>query len=226
MKKRVFYREIAYVFAVITLAFGAAFAELASFGMSMVVAPAYILHLKLSELLPWFTFGVAEYVVECALVLLIVIIMRRFKLSYLFSFVTAIVYGTCLDGAIFLLSFIPNEALALRIVWFILGMTLTSTGVSLFFHTYISPAPYELIVKEISKEYSLDINKTKITYDAISTIVSIVFSFVFFGFFTFRGVGIGTIILAVVNGWLIGRISKVFEHFFDFKDKFNFAKYF
>ena len=226
MKKRVFYREIAYIFAIIFVAFGAAFTELANFGMSMVVAPAYILHLKLVEFLPWFTFGVAEYTVCTVLLVLMIIVIRKFKVSYLFSFITAILYGTCLDGAIFLLSFLPSDLLALRIVWFIIGTVICATGVSFYFHTYISPPPYELIVKEISGEFKLDINKTKITYDVSSTVVAIALSFIFFGLFNFRGIGIGTVILAVINGLLIGTISKIFERFFEFKDKFNFAKYF
>ena len=47
MKKKFFYREWAYVFGLIIMAFASAFSEKAGFGMSMVVAPAYILHLKL-----------------------------------------------------------------------------------------------------------------------------------------------------------------------------------
>ena len=36
-------------------------------------------------------------------------------------------------------------------VWFIIGTILCSVAVALFFHTYISPEAYELIVKEIKK---------------------------------------------------------------------------
>ena len=87
MKKKVFYTELSYAMGLVIMAFAAAFTAKADFGMSMVVAPAYILHLKVSQLLPWFSFGVAEYVLQGALVLLTIIIMRRFRLSYLFSFV-------------------------------------------------------------------------------------------------------------------------------------------
>ena len=54
-KKRVFYCELAYVFGIIILAFGTSLMEKASFGLSMIVAPAYILHLKISEFLPIFS---------------------------------------------------------------------------------------------------------------------------------------------------------------------------
>lgn len=46
MKKRVFYTEMSYALGLIIMAFAAAFTEKADFGMSMVVAPAYILHLN------------------------------------------------------------------------------------------------------------------------------------------------------------------------------------
>ncbi|HOO80024.1 MAG TPA: hypothetical protein PLQ04_06520, partial [Lachnospiraceae bacterium] len=60
-KKRTFYSEWAYVLGVLTLAIGTALMERADFGMSMVVAPAYLIHLKVSQYLPWYSFGISEY---------------------------------------------------------------------------------------------------------------------------------------------------------------------
>ena len=225
-KKRVFYAELSYFAAIIIMAFGAAFTERAGFGMSMVVAPAYILHLKVSELLPWFSFGVAEYFVQGFIVLLTAVIVRRFKISYLFSFVTAVIYGLLLDGAMLVVSFVPQNPLVFRIAWFIIGTLLCSIAVALFFKTYISPESYELILKEISQKYSFNINMVKTCYDCISTLIAIILSFVFFGFGTFRGVGIGTVICALANGFLIGRISALLDRLFIFKNKFDLEKYF
>ena len=226
MKKRVFYTEISYILGLVIMAFAAAFTEKANFGMSMVVAPAYILHLKISEFLPWFTFGVAEYVFQGLLIIITVIIMRKFKISYLFSFVTAVIYGTLLDGAMTLISALPENTFAIRILWYILGTMLCSFAVSLFFHTYLSPEAYELIVKEIAQKFNFNINKVKTSYDCISVVLGIIMSFAFFGFGVFKGVGVGTILCALINGFLIGRFSKLLEKHFDFKNKFNLQKYF
>lgn len=226
MKKRVFYTEISYVLGLVIMAFAAAFTEKADFGMSMVVAPAYILHLKVSEFLPWFSFGVAEYIFQGVLILITIIVMRKFKLSYLFSFVTAILYGTCLDGAMALISALPENTIAVRIIWYILGTILCSFAVSLFFHTYISPEAYELIVKEVSQRFNLNINRVKTSYDCISVVLGIVMSFSFFGFGVFKGVGIGTVVCAFINGFLIGRFSSFLEKHFDFKNKFKIQKFF
>lgn len=226
MKKKVFYTEMSYVLGIIILAFGAAFAEKADFGMSMVVAPAYILHLKMYEFFPWFTFGVAEYVFQGILVILTVLVMRKFKKSYLFSFVTAVIYGTVLDMAIGVISPLPADDFALRILWYIFGTVFCSFAVSLFFHTYIPPEAYELIVKEFSAKFGFDINKTKTVYDCCSTLLGIVMSFTFFGFGVFEGVKFGTIICALVNGFLIGSFTKLLESRFEFKNRFPLEKYF
>lgn len=226
MKKRVFYTEISYILGLVIMAFAAAFTEKANFGMSMVVAPAYILHLKVSEFLPWFTFGVSEYVFQGLLIIITVLIMRKFKISYLFSFVTAVIYGTLLDGAMALISILPENTFAIRILWYILGTVLCSFAVSLFFHTYISPEAYELIVKEVAQKFNFNINKVKTSYDCISVVLGIIMSFTFFGFGVFKGVGVGTILCALINGFLIGRFSKLLEKHFDFKNKFNLQKYF
>ena len=226
MKKRVFYTELAYVLGLVIMAFAAACTEKADFGMSMVVAPAYILHLKISQLLPWFTFGVAEYVFQGILVVATIVIMRKFKVFYLFSFVTAVLYGTLLDGAMTLIAPLPDEAFGIRIVWYVVGTVLCSLAVSLFFHTYLAPEAYELIVKEISRKTKKDINVIKTGFDCFSVVLGIVLSFSFFGFGVFEGVKLGTIICAFINGFLISRFSKLLERAFDFKDKLNVQKYF
>ena len=226
LKKSVFYTELCYVLGLIFMAFGAAFTELSNFGMSMVVAPTYILHLKVSEYLPWFSFGVAEYVAQAAIIALVVVIIRRFKLSYLFSFITAILYGTLLDGAMYLISGLASNLIAVRVLWFAIGTLGCATAVSLFFHTYISPEAYELIVKELAQKFSFDINKVKTAYDCINTLLAVILSFAFFGFGVLKGVGVGTIICAIVNGFLIGKISTILEKIFRFENKMSWEKFF
>lgn len=226
MKKKVFYTEISYALGLVIMAFAAAFTEKADFGMSMVVAPAYILHLKISQILPWFTFGVAEYFFQGLLVLLTIIIMRKFKAFYLFSFVTAVLYGTLLDGAMTLIAPLPDSDFAIRVLWYISGTVLCSLAVSLFFHTYLAPEAYELIVKELASKTKKDINIIKTGYDCFSVVLGVVLSFSFFGFGEFEGVKLGTIICAFINGFLISRFSKMLEHFFEFRNKFKIEKYF
>ncbi len=226
MKKRVFYTELSYVLGVIILAFNTAVMEKGDFGVSMVVAPAYLLYLKVSEFLPFFTFGMAEYVFQAVMLTIMCLTIRKFKVAYLFSFVTTILYGIVLDASMILMQNVVCETLVSRIIIYILGIFGTTMGVSLLFHTYISPAVYELFVKEVSSHFNKNITTFKIAYDYTSCIVAILMSFLFFGLWNFEGVKIGTVVCALFNGLIISMYSKIFEGCFTFKDKFNFRKYF
>ena len=226
MKKRIFYTELAYLAGLAVLALGAAMMTRADFGVSMIVAPAYVLHLKVSQTLPFFTFGMAEYTLQAALLIAMCLVLRRFRIAYLFSFVTAVLYGFMLDGSLLLLSFVSMESLALRFVFYLAGMVLGALGVSLLFHTYIAPEVYELFVKEVSAKLCKDISKVKTVYDCVSCLAAVGMSFAFFGLWHFEGVQWGTIVCALVNGWLIGRATALLRKRFDFRDAKNWRKHF
>ncbi len=215
-EKRVFYCEIAYVIGIIVLAFGTALMEKANFGMSMIVAPAYLLHLKISPYLPFFTFGVAEYVFQAFILVVLALVMRRVKLSFFLSFATAFIYGVVLDLLMSLVAMISLEGIIWQIVFYILGTLFCSTGVAFLFHTYFPPEAYELVVKEISRKYNTNIGKTKTIYDFCSCALAVILSLCFFGGFV--GIKWGTFVCAVVNGFLISRIGKILENKFNFKD--------
>ncbi|MBD5512462.1 MAG: hypothetical protein HDR08_14620 [Lachnospiraceae bacterium] len=219
--KKVFFSEVAYILGIIVLALGTAMMKRADFGLSMVVAPAYLLHLKISQYVLAFSFGMAEYSLQAVLLIIMSISLRKFKPIYLFSFVTAVIYGFTLDIAIRFVDILPLTGIAGRIIYYLIGMVLCAFGVSLLFHTYIAPEAYELFVKEISAKSGKDINVIKTVYDCVSCLVAIMLSFAFFGLWHFEGVKLGTIICAFVNGFLIGGFSKMTESVFDFKDAFN-----
>ncbi len=221
-----FSNELAYVVGMIAVAFGVAFMEKADFGVSMVVAPAYLLHLKLSPVYPFFTFGMAEYTLQAVLLLAMGVILRKFRLSYLFSFVTAVIYGFTLDFCMWVVKGLDAQPVWTRLAMFIGGMVLCAIGISFFFHSYISPEVYELFVKEVANYIGMDINRFKTIYDCASCAISIAMSFAFFGLWHFEGVKLGTVFCALVNGSMIGAVSRFLEGRFEFKDFLKLRKYF
>ena len=226
MMKRTFFTEVSYVAGIIALALGTALMERADFGMSMVVAPAYLIYLKVSQYLAWFTFGMAEYCFQAFIIIVLAAVMHRFRRKYLFSFITAVIYGTVLDIMMRIVNIIPENSIPIRTACYISGMIICAIGVSLLFNTYISPEAYELFVKEISERFNLDISKTKTVYDCCSCMSAIAMSFIFIGFGRFEGVKLGTVLCALINGSLIGLCSKCFDRYFDFRDAFGFRKFF
>ena len=226
MKKKVFYSEIAYIVGLLLIALSCALIKHTDFGVSMIVAPAYLLHLLISPVLPFFTFGTAEYCFQALLIIVMSVIVRRFRVSYLFSFVTAVLYGFILDGLIFLVDFIPNGEMWQRILLLIAGMQICAVGVAIMFRTYISPEAYELIVMEMSSVFHWNITKFKWIFDGICCALAIVMSFVFFGKWRFDVIGPATVVCAVLNGFFIGKYSEYLEKRFEFKDLLGFRKFF
>ena len=214
-------QEIAYLLAILLMAIGVAMTERAGLGMSMIVAPAYLL-----SLVTGLGFGTMEYLVQGALLIVMILVLRRFRISYLFSFLTAFVYGLALDGILYLMRGVSVELLAFRILWFVVGSLIVGFSVALFFRVYLAPAVYDLFVREVARRYSLSFGRFKTCFDLTAAVISVLLSFLFFGFLTFRGIGWGTIVLAVANGPIIAFFGRWIDRKFELYPMLPFEKYF
>ena len=226
MKRPVLHTESAYALGMVGLSLSVALMTRADFGVSMVVAPAYLLYLKLNPILPFFTFGMAEYTLQAALLLFTVLAVRKFRPYFLFSFVTAVLYGFLLDGWMAAVAALPADTLLLRAAWYGLGLVLGAASIAFFFKTYIAPEVYELMVKELALKLDRPAHRVKTVYDCVSCAVAVILSFCFFGLWRFEGVKWGTVLCALVNGWLIGRFTALYEKRFDFRDALPWRRYF
>lgn len=216
--KRIFSTELAYLLGLLTLALGTAFMVAADFGVSMVVAPPYLLYLKIARHLPWFTFGMSQYLFQTILLLGMVAALRRFRLTYLFALPASLLYGLFLDGCTLFLRLFPCTGMAARVIFYALGLVICAFGVALLFHAYFTPEVYELIVLEVSRKWGLAAHHCKTVYDCISCLVGVALSFAFFGAGRFVGVRLGTVLCALVNGPLIGLCSRGLERHWQFRD--------
>ena len=218
MKKPVFYTEVGFVVSLLMLALGTALMVQGDFGVSMVTAPAYVLHLQLSQYFPFYTFGVAEYSTQMLALLLMVLLVRRLKFGYLLTFATAMAYGVIMDAAIRVVSLIPADSIAVRIALYVPGLVICSAAIALILRSYFPPAAYELFVKETSAKWRRPLKNVKTVYDCVSLTIAIVLSFAFFG--KLEGVGIGTIVSALINGTLIHLFGRLYDRLFTFADRF------
>ncbi|MBR0445451.1 MAG: hypothetical protein IJK14_08805 [Clostridia bacterium] len=225
-KKISMYTEAAYLLGLLFLALGTAFMDLANLGMGMVIVPSYVIFLKLSQHFSFFTFGTTAYLFQLVLLILLAIAGRKFRLSYLFAFMSAFLFGCFLDLFELLVLKIPCETLPARIVFYTVGEIFCAWGVSFMFHTYVTPEVYELIVKEVSRKRQWNINRVKTAYDIASVALGIILSFSFFGFGRFEGIKIGTLICALINGPMISVCSKANEALFEFKDLLRLRTFF
>lgn len=227
MKKKVIGSEIAYLVAIILLALAVAVLSSSGFGVSMIVAPAYILSLKLDFL----TFGQAEYVIQAVLFVVFCCVMKKFKAVYLSSFVTCLIYGAFLD----LIRLIPcfnteitkpeTVNIVLRVLMFAFGAVLTSFSIALFYKTYLYPQVYDFFVKGVSEKFGIKRSVFKTLFDLSFLLLSVIMSLCFFR--KFEGINFGTLIIALFNGTVIGFFTKIIDKYFELKPIFkNFAKKF
>ena len=230
MKKLTIHSEILYILSIVLLALAVAILTSADFGVSMVVAPAYILSLWTGVL----SFGQAEYIIQAILFIIFCIVVKKFKWVYLSSFLTCLIYGLVLDLWRLLPCFNPSVTpvgsmgLPLRIVMFVVGELLTAFSIALCFKSYFYPQVYDFFVKGVSYRYGLKLHRFKTVFDIIMLIIGTVMTLAVFG--KFVGVGIGTLIIALINGTLIGLFCKAIDkfcavkHFFPrLADKFSFS---
>ena len=225
MKKPVFYTEIAYVCAILFIALGVALAAKAGFGVSMIAAPMYTLHLWLVQYTEILTLGTLEYIFQGVVILSIALIVKHFKISYLFSFATSVFSGLAIDLMFWIVSPLTAETLFARIVVFAASILTCAFGVSCIFHAYVSPAGNELFVKEFAGHFGKDIHKVKMTYDMTFLAISLALNLLLFRGFV--GIGIGTVVTALLNGPIISVFAHVLEKHFEFKAAFpKLEKYF
>lgn len=219
--------EAVYLIAICLLSLAVAMISAANFGLSMIVAPAYLVSVKTGVL----TFGQAEYVVQLILFAVFCVVIKKFKLVYVSSFVTCLIYGAALDLWRLIPAFNPDitppgsMATWLRITYFIVGVLLTSFSIALFYKTYLYPQVYDFFVKGVSAKYGFKIAKFKTIFDLCCLAAGVALSFAFFG--ELRGIGAGTFVMAAINGFLIGCFGKLIDKTLEITPRLKkFAGYF
>ena len=219
------FSEAAYILGTILCALGVCLSAKSGLGVSTVVAPAVVLSAYLEPIAPFFTFGNTEYIVQGLVLILLAICMRRVTISYPLAFVTAVIYGVTLDLWRLVFGTAPADELGWKIFYMIVGALITEIAIALILRSYLPQQAYDFAVKEISVVKKINMNKVKWIYDISSLIVAIILMLILFGKFDFSLIGVGTLILAVVNAPMIGLFGKLFDKFIDFSPLFKkFAK--
>lgn len=219
MKKIGKMAEIAWIIGTFLCAFGVALCTKASFGLSMMAAPPYIIHLRLVEYLPWYSQGTSSYIFEGVLLLVMCILIRKFRPKFLLSFLSSVIFGWGLDLWFFILG--GNGmfgSLLGRCLSFAGGILCISVSVAFMFRAYLPAQTPELLVMEVAKHFQVDPTRIKLILDISCVVLSFGLSLLLTGKLT--GIHIGTVILAFANAPLIKLWGKVIDRFFTFEPMF------
>lgn len=208
--------ELAWVIGTILCAFGVAICTKSGLGLSMFAAPPYILHVRLREMLPWLSQGTAQYLFDGAMMAVMCVVIGRFRLKYLLSFVYGVIFGMAID--LWLLVLGGNSqyvTLAARILSFAVGTVTVTLAIAFMFRTYLPPQVPELVVVETTKRFHAQQPRVKLIVDFSCLAISVAMALLLTGKLT--GIGAGTVVTALVNAPLIRMWSKVLDRFFGFE---------
>ena len=209
-----------WLLGALLVSLGVAICNRADLGVSMIAAPAFIIHDALLQVTDVLSIGVIEYLVQGFIVLLTCLIIKRFNWRYLLSFLTAVIYGYFIDMWMLIIGTEPFDALWLRWIMLIVGDIVTAVGVAFFFRTYLPVEAYELCVHEIARVRKFNFNKVKWIFDFSCLGVSIILAFSLFGDVTtfdwstiythsFHHIGLGTIVTTIISAPIIHLSGKV-----------------
>lgn len=204
------YTEPAFLAANVIMGLGVAMMAAADLGMSMTGAPAYLLSLRF----PAFSFGTCELMIQLVLILLTFAVIGKTRMKLFLSLLSGSVYALFLDlwraiVPILNPTVTPSGAFSIpvRIFLFILGVGLVMFSVAVFFRCYIYPQSYDLFVRELCRKYGIRKSTAKTAFDCTFLLLGILLSLLFFS--RIHAIGIGTIVLSLCGGSLLGMCDRL-----------------
>ncbi|MBO5776009.1 MAG: hypothetical protein J6R35_01405 [Clostridia bacterium] len=211
--------ELYWLLGILFISLGVCICKKADLGVSMIAAPAFIIYELVKDVVPFFTVGVVEYIVQAFFVVLLCVVVLRVRLNYLFAIVVGVIYGYVLDMWLWIFDGVSFNEVWLRYVMLIVGDVVTATGVACFFRTYLPIQSYDMFVKDVSARYKLNINVFKVVYDFSLLAISVIFAFGLFGDVknfnwseiyktSFHSLGLGTLITTIINSPIITIVGK------------------
>ena len=188
---------LAFVFGIVINSFGIAFITKAALGTSPISSVPYVLSLALPLSLGQFTF-----IINLGIILLQVALLRRNfpPLQYL-QIAVNLVFSACIDVSMSLLFWLAPVSLPARFASLLVGCCILALGISIEVAPDVLLVPGEGAVKAIAQVSKIRFGTVKVAFDLSLMAIAAVLSFLFFG--ELQGLGLGTVISALLVGRLV-----------------------
>ena len=200
-------RRIAFLcFGLMIMAFGVAFSIKGALGTSPISSVPYVTA-KISGL----SVGTTTIIMNFVFVLIQIAILRsQYDWLQLLQFPAAIVFGTMIDVAGYVLQAIAFSNYVQQWLLCIAGIFLIALGISLEVTANLVKTAGEGIVLAICRVVPVKFSNMKIIFDVTLVCISIVLSFVFLGHLD--GVREGTVAAAIFVGLITKQTNRLMNH--------------
>lgn len=210
-EKAIFYNECALALGIACDAFGVALVVKSDFGVSAVSSVAY----SLNRVFPQFSMGIWSYMFQFLLFVLMCVILKKCSFSYIMSFFMAVIFGYTLDFAEFCFRNLPI-LLGGRIFYYVVGTFLIITGVALLVISKLPIMPQDLFTREIAFCFNQPYKNVKTRFDVCCVMLCLAISW--FGTERIYGIGVATIVSALITGKGVHIMERFFRKRFSFMD--------
>lgn len=196
-------RLTAYVAGLMLLALGIAASMRSDLGSSPVASVPFMFNLTTG-----IEMGTATILWQSFLVFLQFLILRRdFKPWILLQLITGFLFGYCNSFAVWIFSLFPApQSMVMRLLFTCIGFVVGGFGVWLYSSANVINMPSEGIVMVIAEKLGRPFHKIKIAFDVTSVIIAGSGCLIFLR--TLGSVGIGTVIISIMLGTMVGVYSK------------------
>ena len=213
--KRLFPSELALIIGLMINSIGVPLMIHCGFGISTISSLSYVL----SETFPKFSFGAWNYIFQTFLIVILIIITRKFKWSYIFSFITGITFGFLLDIFEPLINLIPNDMMIFNIILYFISFAILACGISLMVNSALPIIPTDIFPRDLSYHYNINFKVIKTYFDLVCLLATIVISI--YIFHKLVGIGAGTVFFAFFTGKIVGKVNDFINRRYYFKPVFK-----
>ena len=207
-KKETVKRYILLVISLFFSALGVAVTKHGELGVSPISSVANVLSYKFSSL----SIGTWLIIWNCILIVGQVLILRKnFKIIQLLQIPISLLFGYFTDFGSWLVSFIPADSYAMRLVMVVLGVVILGFGIAVSVIANVIMNSGEAFVKAISDVSDKNFGNVKIAFDIGCVVLAVILSIMFFNF-KIVGTREGTLISAVCTGLAVKFFVKLLKN--------------
>lgn len=199
-------RMALFVLGVAINSFGIVLITVGDLGTSPISSVPYVFSLAFPRL----SFGTTTFIWNILFIIIQVILLRhRFKPSQFLQIVANILFSTAIDVSTMILGFLNPQAIWERLLCVVLGCMILALGIVIEVAPNVIVVPGEGVVRALSIVTRIRYGTVKVAFDVSLIVIASVLSFIFFG--RLNGIGVGTIISAVIVGMFINLINRLFK---------------
>lgn len=196
-------RYFFFILGLIINSFGVAFITKSALGTSQISSIPYVLSLKFTNL----SFGQTTFIFNMLFILIQLLILKKdFRPIQFLQIAANILFSSFIDVSMTLLTGLNPQTIPLRSLSLLVGCAILAVGISVEVAPDVIKVPGEGIVHAMARVSGMEFGKVKIRFDVTLIIIAIVLSFLFFQ--RLNGVGLGTIVSAILIGPMISFVNR------------------